>query len=80
MTQQELAEKSGFSTSFIADVELGRRTPSLKSLIEISRALEIETHLLLVNPDSNKNASVEMFSEHLLEKITEYMIDLKRRY
>lgn len=80
MSQQELAEKSDFSTSFIADIELGRRLPSLTSLVTISEALGIETHLLLVNPESNENESVQMFSEHLLEKITEYMSDLKNRY
>lgn len=80
ISQQELAEKSGFSTSFIADVELGRRLPSLKSLVKISDALSVETYLLLVNPETNENESVKLFSEDLLEKITEYMVDLKSRY
>lgn len=80
ISQQDLAEKSGFSTSFIADVELGRRLPSLKSLVKISEALRVETYLLLVNPETNENQSVKLFSEDLLEKITEYMGDLKGRY
>lgn len=80
ISQQDLAERSGFSTSFIADIELGRRLPSLKSLVKISEALKVETYLLLVNPETNENQSVKLFSEDLLEKITEYMGDLKSRY
>ena len=80
VSQQQLAEDSNLSTSFIAEIELGRRQPSLRSLVSISEALGVETYLLLVNPNRNANESVNMFSQELLEKITEYVGELKNKY
>ena len=41
MTQKELAEKSGFSRSYLADVERGRYNPSIEALKAISEALGV---------------------------------------
>ena len=47
LTQKEVAERSGISTSYICDIEVGRTNPSLKTLEKISRALEIDIKGLL---------------------------------
>lgn len=80
ISQQELAEKSGFSTSFIVDLELGRRQPSLKSLFNISSALEIEAYQLLINPNNHKYDVLDNFSKDLRDAISEIIEDYKKRY
>lgn len=47
LTQKEVAERCGSSTSYICDIEVGRTNPSLKTLEKISKALEIEIRELL---------------------------------
>ena len=39
MTQEQLAEKSGFSQQYISDLERGRRNPTVVSLYELAEAL-----------------------------------------
>lgn len=39
MTQEELAERSGFSQQYISDLERGRRNPTIVSLYELAQAL-----------------------------------------
>ncbi|SKB00040.1 Helix-turn-helix [Caloramator quimbayensis] len=46
LTQQELAEKSNLSRSYIADIEAGRYIPSVKSLIAIASVLKLDLNFL----------------------------------
>lgn len=39
MTQEKLAEVSGFSQQYISDLERGRRNPTIVSLYELAQAL-----------------------------------------
>ena len=39
MTQEEFAERSGFSQQYISDLERGRRNPTIVSLYELAQAL-----------------------------------------
>lgn len=39
LTQEELSERSGFSQSYISELELGRRNPTVISLFELAQAL-----------------------------------------
>ena len=45
-TQAQLAEKSGLSRSYLADVERGIYAPSLKSLVAIASATETDLNFL----------------------------------
>lgn len=47
LTQEELASKSGLSTTFIGLLEVGRKRASLKSLQKLSRALNVKTQMLI---------------------------------
>lgn len=47
LTQKEVADRCGTSTSYICDIEVGRTNPSLKTLEKISIALEMEIKELL---------------------------------
>ncbi len=49
MTQEELAERSGFSQQYISDLECGRRNPTIVSLHELAQALEV-TPVALLQP------------------------------
>ncbi|MDO8589361.1 MAG: helix-turn-helix domain-containing protein [Armatimonadota bacterium] len=48
-TQEELAERSDFSTNYIARLELGASIPSLSALTRLSRALRVRAPDLLAN-------------------------------
>jgi transcriptional regulator with XRE-family HTH domain len=39
MTQEQLAERSGFSQQYISDLERGHRNPTIVSLFELAQAL-----------------------------------------
>lgn len=48
-TQEQLAERSGFSANYIARLELGTSIPSLSTLAKLSKALRIGVPDLLTN-------------------------------
>lgn len=50
LTQEELAERSGFTQQYISDLERGRRNPTIVSLYELAQALGV-SHVELVKPD-----------------------------
>ena len=41
MTQERLADVSGFSQQYISDLERGRRNPTIVSLYELAQALSV---------------------------------------
>ena len=47
LKQYELAEKAGISNTYLSDIEVGRTTPSIKTLSKIAEALEVEIDKLL---------------------------------
>jgi transcriptional regulator with XRE-family HTH domain len=49
MTQEQLAERSGFSQQYISDLERGRRNPTVVSLYELAQALS-STPIELLQP------------------------------
>lgn len=50
LTQEQLAEKSGFSQQYISDLERGLRNPTIVSLYELAQALDA-TPVDLITPD-----------------------------
>lgn len=52
LTQEELAERSGFSQQYLSDLERGRRNPTIVSLWELAQALAA-TPVELITPDDN---------------------------
>ena len=49
MTQERLADVSGFSQQYISDLERGRRNPTIVSLYELAHALSV-TPIELLKP------------------------------
>ena len=50
LTQEELAEISGFSQQYISGLEKGRRNPTIVTIYELALALGV-THMDLLKPD-----------------------------
>jgi len=50
LTQEQFAERSGFSQQYISDLERGRRNPTIVSLFELAQALG-STPIELLTPD-----------------------------
>lgn len=50
LTQEAVAELSGFSQQYISGLERGRRNPTIVSLYELAQALGV-SHMELVKPD-----------------------------
>lgn len=53
LTQEQFAEKSGFSQQYISDLERGLRNPTVVTLFELSQALGV-SHVELVRPERGK--------------------------
>jgi len=53
MTQEQFADKSGFSQQYISDLERGRRNPTIVTLYELAQALGV-SHIDLLRPDQFK--------------------------
>ena len=47
LTQEELAERSGFSQQYLSGLEQGKRNPTIVSIYELAQALGV-THESLV--------------------------------
>jgi transcriptional regulator with XRE-family HTH domain len=48
LTQEALAEASGYHPTYIGQLERGKKSPSLRTLIGISRAMETPASSLIV--------------------------------
>lgn len=52
MTQEQLAERSGFSQQYLSGLESGKRNPTIVTIYEIAVALGVP-HLALLDPEAN---------------------------
>ena len=48
LTQEKLGELSGVSTDYISELERGKKVPSIKRLIYIANALDIEVYKFFI--------------------------------
>lgn len=56
LTQESLAEISGFTQQYLSDLERGLRNPTVVTIFELAQALGVE-HVALVAPDQEPLAS-----------------------
>jgi len=54
LTQEEVAERSGFSQQYLSGLEQGNRNPTVVTLYELAQALGC-SHVDLVTPDATKS-------------------------
>ncbi len=69
-SQMKLAELCGRSTSFIGEIEIGRKYPSAATLEEIAKALGVKPYKLFIDEDEIDDYDMEGLLEDLKEKIT----------
>lgn len=50
LTQEEVEARSGFSQQYLSSLERGRRNPTIVTLYELARVLDV-SHVDLVKPD-----------------------------
>lgn len=48
MTQKELAKRAQISQSTVTQIESGKKSPSIKTLCTVAKALKLEPHQLLM--------------------------------
>ena len=70
ITQEELAQKASLNVSYIGRIENGKQSPTLSTLLRISRALGVSVSELLdiLSPESPFREN-----EPLIEKIVELL-------
>jgi transcriptional regulator with XRE-family HTH domain len=71
ITQEQLAEKSGLSTNYIARLEIADKTPSFATLILLSEALEVEVSELLAGDKERPWISDAEEIARIMESLTE---------
>ena len=83
-SQQGLAEVCDVSTSYIGEIEIGRKFPSSGMLVRLADGLGIEPHRLLYDPKDVDTPLAQIvlgeFRAELLEAISGDVDRLLRRY
>ncbi len=72
MSQSMLAEKSGVSKNTIANIERGRRYPSIDLLVTLAEVLQTDLDSLLAGP---KALTVDPFSEKIAHLVNQFAND-----
>ena len=66
LTQSELAEKSNISRTYLSDVENDRYNPSIDTLKDISKALSIDTEVLIIGLRKESELDEDL---HIIQRI-----------
>ena len=80
LTQEQLAERAGISTSFLGHIERGTRKASLDTVIRLCNALKVSPSILLQDSlDSDllgdRNQSLSDDQRKLLREISNRIIE-----
>ena len=76
LTQEQLAEKIGISTSFCANLERGKKSMSIMTLRDIADALEISVDCLLY--ENNPRNHIKNIEVLLKEKSESFIISIEK--
>ena len=82
-SQEQLAEAAGFSTSFIAAIELRNKFPSSISIGKLAAAFGLQPYELFRDPDKREEdpaARLGRLKEEMKEGVSEYIESSFRRY
>lgn len=70
LSQEELAHRASFSTSFVSDVERAIKSPSAESLYKITNALGISLEELFAQFQPTRKTKESELVESIISKIT----------
>ena len=84
ISQMRLAELCGTSTSYIGQMEIGNRFPSLEMIEKIALALQIRPYLLFFNEsddytDEKIEVKTDLLSEAAKDELIKHLSDAIRR-
>lgn len=74
ISQEELADLSGVSAGYIANIETGRSFPSTTVLLKLSRALNVEHWKLLVDPRKDEIAYSKEEISQIFDRAKSYVL------
>jgi transcriptional regulator with XRE-family HTH domain len=80
ISQQTLAERCGVSTTYIGEIEIGRKVPSLKTLTKLATALQVEPYRLLMPHGYHGSTSLDHFADEVRESIERLVTEVRNRY
>jgi quercetin dioxygenase-like cupin family protein len=60
---ENLANETGFSIEFLKEIESGKRTPPVGALLQISRALQIDSGFLLKEQESKLEKRIRAYAK-----------------
>lgn len=60
---EQLANETGFSVDYLKQIEGGKEIPPVGALLQVSRALELDSGYLLREPESNLKRRVKAFAK-----------------
>jgi len=63
ISYENLANETGFSIDFLKEIETGKRTPPVGALLQISRALQIDSGYLLKEQESKMEKRIRAYAK-----------------
>lgn len=63
MTFDQLANETGFAVDYLKKIEAGKEIPPVGALLQISRALELDSGILLRDQQTNLKSRIKAFSK-----------------
>lgn len=63
LSLDQVANDTGFSTEYLKDIEAGKVIPPVGALLQLSRALEIDSGSLLKEQETNEDDRVEQYTK-----------------
>lgn len=69
LTQEELAEKIGKTSQFISNIETGKRKPSLTTLIELSKILNLSLDYLIYDNNIDKEIKENIYMKQIYKQL-----------
>lgn len=69
LTQEELGEKIGKTSQFISNIETGKRKPSLPTLLNISKILNLSLDYLVYDDDIDKEIKENIYMKQIYKQL-----------
>jgi len=63
LAYEQLANETGFSVEYLKEIESGKTTPPVGTLLQISRALEIDSGALLKNDENKTKSRIKAYAK-----------------
>lgn len=83
-SQMKLAELCGVSTSYIGELEIGRKFPSAKTFQKLADSLQVKPYMLLLESSDieaqNREQALYSFTEELTETLQGNLRETLQKY